>query len=233
MGITIPMGKLRRIETTDCTRFADELALLSPYLSDVRGKDFNHHRHTRSIALVSWASLDPGTPDWFASFHSQKSTPTADAAHFCSIVAWILAFAERHHGLASRAQIVVLEPQKEVYLHEDWGLYYALRDRYHLVLASEGSVMISGAEEQEFKTGDVFFYPNKVKHGARNGGDSPRIHLIFDLLPKNRWRQLGRFLWYLIALKRIQQSAARPAATFEQDIVNFTTALQERHFISL
>lgn len=224
-------GKLRRVETVDCLPFDAELKSLASHLSEVRTKSIGLHRHTRSVELATWMPLATHNRDLFAALHAQSSRLTAEAAHFPTIVTWIYTFAERHAGWASRAQIVVLEPRKEVYLHADWGLYYALRDRYHLVLSSEGSVMISGTEEKLFKTGDVFFYPNKVRHGARNDSDSARIHLIFDLLPKNKWQQLSRFLRYLFVLKRHQRAPQYPLTTFEEDVLHFNTALQERHFL--
>jgi len=225
-------GMLRVVETIDCGQFNTELASLPAHLSETRAKSIGHHRHTRSVELVTYVSLPSHDRDWFAAFHAQSSRMTAEAAPFQSIIEWMKAFADRHNGWASRAQIVVLEPRKEVYPHADWGLYYALRDRYHLVLASEGSVMIAGTEEKIFKTGDVFFYPNKVRHGARNDSNGDRTHLIFDILPKSKWRQLSRFLWYLFILKPHQQAPQYPATTLRQDIQHFKTALQEQHFIS-
>jgi len=219
---------LRLIETINTTHFERALAILPQYLTDTRAKAIELHQHTRSVILVSWPLHMP--QGWFEGFHAQRAVVRPVAQHFPEIIKWVLDFARQHGSWVSRAQIVVLEPHKEVYLHEDWGLYYALRDRYHLVLRSAGSLMISGSEQKIFHTGDVFLYPNKVMHGAKNIGEHERIHLIFDVLPRKKMILVFRFLHYLFLLKRTQRSKEYPSATFAQDIGNLFEALRQRHF---
>lgn len=86
----------------------------------------------------------------------------------------------------SRAKIVCLPPGHKVYPHIDRGEYYRLRNRYHLVLASSGSWMRAGDEEVRMKTGELWWFDNDQEHEACNDGDTDRIHMIFDLLPRER-----------------------------------------------
>jgi len=90
-------------------------------------------------------------------------------------------------ALLSRAKIVCLPAGRRVYPHVDRGDYYALRDRYHLVLRSaKGSWLKAGDEEVRMGEGELWWFDNKQLHEAFNDGDEDRIHMIFDLLARER-----------------------------------------------
>ena len=90
-------------------------------------------------------------------------------------------------ALLSRAKIVCLPAGRRVYAHIDRGDYYAVRDRYHLVLrSSRGSWLKAGDEEVRMQEGELWWFDNKQMHEAFNDGDEDRIHMIFDLLPRAR-----------------------------------------------
>ena len=86
----------------------------------------------------------------------------------------------------ARAMLVRLPPGASVGTHCDHGAYYAIRDRYHLVIASEPGGSIVGAidREVEMHHGELWQLPNKELHWARNLSHHDRIHLIFDVLPR-------------------------------------------------
>ena len=86
----------------------------------------------------------------------------------------------------ARAMLVRLPPGASVGTHRDHGTYYAIRDRYHLVIASEPGGSIVGAidREVEMHPGELWRLPNKELHWARNLSHHDRIHLIFDVLPR-------------------------------------------------
>jgi outer membrane protein assembly factor BamB/orotate phosphoribosyltransferase len=84
----------------------------------------------------------------------------------------------------SRATIVRLKPNSQVFRHIDEGSYYFLRDRFHLVLCSAtGSVLMSGGEQVRMQEGELWWFDNKQFHESYNESDQWRIHYIFDLLP--------------------------------------------------
>jgi len=93
-------------------------------------------------------------------------------------------FAEEMNCHLSRATIVRLKPQSQVFRHIDEGSYYFLRDRYHLALQSPtGSILRSGGEEVRMREGELWWFDNKQYHESCNESDDWRIHYIFDLLP--------------------------------------------------
>ena len=96
---------------------------------------------------------------------------------------------EQQGGLLSRAKLVCLPPGHKVYPHIDRGEYYRLRNRYHLVLKSAGSWMRAGDEEVRMQTGELWWFDNNQIHEACNDGNEDRIHLIFDLLPRENFGQ--------------------------------------------
>lgn len=110
-------------------------------------------------------------------------------------------FAEERNALLSRAKIVCLPAGRRVYPHIDRGEYYEVRDRYHLVLRSaKGSWLKSADEEVRMREGELWWFDNHKIHEAFNDGDEDRIHMIFDLLPRERAvdvfgpdAQLGRY----------------------------------------
>ncbi|WP_285713238.1 aspartyl/asparaginyl beta-hydroxylase domain-containing protein [Erythrobacter oryzae] len=99
--------------------------------------------------------------------------------------AFLKSIARDLDGELSRAKIVCLPPGHRVYPHIDRGEYYRLRDRYHLVLKSSGSWMRAGDEEVRMRNGELWWFDNDQLHEARNDGDDDRIHLIFDLRPRD------------------------------------------------
>ena len=91
----------------------------------------------------------------------------------------------------ARAMLVRLPPGRTVGKHRDHGAYYAVRDRYHLAIASEPGGSILGAVDREvqMRPGEIWRLPNKELHWARNLSAADRIHLIFDVLPSIRARE--------------------------------------------
>lgn len=141
-------------------------------------------RETLSIPLRSPSTRLVRHDDKF-SFHTQLCRPHQFSQEFKITMSFLKQFAKRRNAILSRAMIVKLLPNKQVYPHIDRGEYYEIRDRYHLVLSSKGSRMLSGEQEETFVTGDLFYFNNHVLHEAHNLSEEDRIHVIFDLLPKN------------------------------------------------
>lgn len=116
--------------------------------------------------------------------------------------AWIEAFARRRDGRVERAMIAALPPQAQVYRHADRGLYFAPRDRYHLVLQSGGSAMRIAGQEATLRQGEVWWINNKAGHESFNDSDTLRVHLIVDLYPRSMPRRLRNTLrWIYLGLR--------------------------------
>jgi dienelactone hydrolase len=101
--------------------------------------------------------------------------------------AFLEAVAERQGALLGRVRVVNLPAGQRVYPHIDRGDYYRHYERHHLVLRStDGSWLKSGGEEVRMRDGELWWFDNQQVHEALNDGSHDRIHVIFDLLPRDR-----------------------------------------------
>lgn len=124
---------------------------------------------------------------------------------FKQTYAFLEEFAAQQKATLSRAMIVSLDPESEVFPHIDHGEYYKKRDRYHLVIHSMGSTLTAGGESATFGEGDLFWFDNKVTHSAVNPSTNRRIHIIFDLLPgRSPWILLKQYFEKMIAKSRFE-----------------------------
>ena len=64
--------------------------------------------------------------------------------------------------------------------HIDEGTYYKTRDRYHLAIAGKYQYFV-GNETAIIDAGTLFWFNNKMPHGAVNLGEETRITFVFDM----------------------------------------------------
>ena len=123
-----------------------------------------------------------------------ESRYTNSSKRFVRARRFLQEFATEHYAEMGRAKIVRLMPGRRVYPHIDRGEYYRVRDRYHLILqSSAGSYMKCGDEEIRMREGELWWFDNNEMHEAYNDGDLERIHLIFDMLPLQRYAEVYGF----------------------------------------
>ena len=116
-----------------------------------------------------------------------ESRWTTGSRRFPFACQFLTEIAQELDSRLSRAKIVCLPAGRRVYPHIDRGEYYAVRNRYHLVLRSSlGSWLKAGDEETRMHEGELWWFDNNQMHEAFNDGDQDRIHMIFDLLPEER-----------------------------------------------
>ena len=138
-------------------------------------------RETRSVPLRGLRKSRQGERP-ARDVHESRWTTVSERFPQCR--RFLRVFAREQGGDLGRARIVNLPAGGRVYPHVDRGEYYALRDRYHLVLRSAlGSWLKAGDEEVRMREGELWWFDNKAVHEAMNDGEQDRIHLIFDLLP--------------------------------------------------
>ena len=64
--------------------------------------------------------------------------------------------------------------------HIDEGTYYKTRDRYHLSIAGQYQYFV-GEDRYVVDAGTLFWFNNKMPHGALNLGEETRITFVFDM----------------------------------------------------
>lgn len=111
-----------------------------------------------------------------------ESRYTGLAARFPRTVALLEGLVADMGGQLGRAKIARLPPGAHVLPHVDRGAYYRQRDRYHLVIDSNGQSVLAAADEQvSMQPGELWWFDNQQMHSATNGSDQHRIHLVFDV----------------------------------------------------
>ena len=168
----------------DTAALVSELAAAPElWLADTsRQRKVRCQRDTQNIFLrVAKKSLLPGASN-ANDVHDSRTTKTARC--FPETLAFCRNIADLEGGELGRATLVALQPGGWVRPHKDLGDYYRVRDRYHLVLQSlTGSPLTCAGETVMMHAGELWVFDNKSEHEARNLSATPRVHLIFDILP--------------------------------------------------
>jgi hypothetical protein len=154
-------------------------------------------RETRSIELFRRVKSN------ISNKHNQYTNRCERAVRFPRLMRLLDDFASSTgNGTLQLARIVKLQPHGQVYAHFDRGLYYLIRDRYHLVLKSpSGSKMQCENQISVWQAGQIWWFNNHVTHQAFNEADEERIHVIFDVLPHRNESLVSQFQAYAAALE--------------------------------
>jgi hypothetical protein len=148
-----------------------------------RQKNIRVQRETKSIFL---RGAKKPLPEGLHINDHHECDDSKNVDNFPVIMSWLHGFAKSTGGELGRALLAKLKPKGKVYSHVDEGEYYRIRDRYHVVLESpKGSEMIIGDETVVFKEGEFWWFDNNTVHEAYNRTKHDRVHLIFDVLPRD------------------------------------------------
>ncbi len=168
----------------DPTPFLDEIAVIKGAWDQSTGRQqkIKVQREARAIPLRGLRKSAIGERKRRDVHESRWTSGSVSYPNACQFLRQV---AQTEKSLLSRAKIVCLPAGRRVYPHIDRGEYYAVRNRYHLVLkSSHGSWLKAGDEEIRMNEGELWWFDNKQVHEAYNDGAQDRIHLIFDLLPQ-------------------------------------------------
>lgn len=78
--------------------------------------------------------------------------------------------------------ITALHPQGHITPHTDDGKSSEYFERYHAVIQSEeGNTFKCGNEETHMKSGEIWWFDNRVTHELLNKSNQDRIHLVCDI----------------------------------------------------
>jgi aspartyl/asparaginyl beta-hydroxylase len=112
-----------------------------------------------------------------------RGQPSAMASRLPLISGYVDELVRSMDGKMGRVVMTNLRPHGTIHPHTDDGLYWLLRDRYHLVLKSvAGSHFKAGGEEVRMQQGQLWWFDPTVLHEAFNDSEEDRIHVIVDVL---------------------------------------------------
>lgn len=177
------------------------------YADTSRQERVAKQRETQAITLRSHAhqaSVD--TRVRRAKPVGYRGSPSPLASHLPLASEYVDQLVQSMNGRMGRAVMTNLKPHGTVYPHTDDGLYWLLRDRYHLVLKSaQGSHFKVGGEEIRMQEGELWWFDPTVLHEAFNDSDEDRIHIIVDVLSPHSMRSFR---------KRLMRAPARRVRAF-------------------
>ncbi len=153
------------------------------------------HHEAGHIQLRSMVPVPHGSKLYYGTV--TESMDTQLYPHYPCIRAWVEEFAATHNARLERVLIAALPARARIHAHADRGFYHAPRDRYHLVLQSDGSYMKSAGQDVFMKEGDVWWLNNKARHESWNDSGHARIHLIFDLYPNSLWKRVANYIYWV------------------------------------
>ena len=154
------------------------------YLDTTRQEKISVQRETHAIALRCHADtagddsrLRRAKPVGY------QGRPTTISENFPLNSEYVDELVRSMEGTIGRCVLAKLKPNGTVYPHADDGLYWLLRDRYHLALKSvNGSYFKVGGDEVRMQEGELWWFDHTATHEAFNDSDEDRIHIILDVM---------------------------------------------------
>lgn len=116
--------------------------------------------------------------------HESVNYPSFDILHEARpIVFGLMAMVQGER--LGRVMINKIAPGGRIYPHEDTPEHTDYYTRFHVILQSgAGCYITSGDEQWEMRTGDVFWFNNKLMHEVVNNSPVDRISMVIDIRVK-------------------------------------------------
>jgi len=79
-----------------------------------------------------------------------------------------------------------LPPEGVIKFHLDEGWFHGICHRIHIpIITNKNCIMFWEHERFHFPAGEMYEINNKAMHSVINEGQTPRVHLIFDIIPED------------------------------------------------
>jgi hypothetical protein len=164
------------------------------YADTTRQENISVQRETNAIALRCHAdTAGEDSRVRRAKPLSYQGRPTPMSEKFPLTSEYVDQLARIMSATMGRCVLARLEPNGTVYPHADDGLYWLLRDRYHLAIKSvNGSRFKVGGEEVVMQAGELWWFDHTATHEAFNDSDEERVHIIFDVMSVHSMKTFGQ-----------------------------------------
>ena len=191
------MKYLRLVEKDiDVRSLLDEIEANSElwYLDTTRQEKITYQRETHTIALRCHAdTAGDDSRVRRAKPLGYHGRPTSMSEKLPLNSDYVDQLVRTMNGTIGRCVLAKLAPNGKIYRHTDDGLYWLLRDRYHLALKSiNGSHFKVGGDEVRMQEGELWWFDHTAAHEAFNDSDEDRIHLIVDVMSAHSMKTFGR-----------------------------------------
>ena len=177
----------RLIDTIDTAPIINEINEEHYKIETIRQKVVKEQKYNESIFLRH----SPFVHKVLEARHNQDVCNTKLYNLYPHTTQYIRDFAadpNRGNGHLSRIIIARLQPKSNIEEHIDVGMYHVVRKRYHIVVKSpNGSIMNIDGKDYIWTEGEVYWFNNNITHHVRNDSEEWRTHIIFDIIPFDRF----------------------------------------------
>lgn len=181
----IPDFNYRLVDEFDVSEIAHEISILDSTiwnLDQVRQSDFPTHQATKSIYISSLPLTWRGK-----NYNLQKHLVSEKLNQLTYNIADKLE--NVFDGKLGRSLYVNLPAKQEIPVHRDTGYYLINVHRLHIPIITNDSVkFFLNGDVVTMKTGSCYEINNVKNHAVSNKGNTDRIHLIMDIIPKKAFK---------------------------------------------
>jgi hypothetical protein len=152
------------------------------WFEDTGRQDGSIHNWRTISIILQWYPVD-----WLP---GQKYVPTQiydgedDLKKYIDII--VKDLENKYNGKSGRVMLVNLPSLKLVTPHRDRAEYTHIINRFHIPIVTNDDVLFSvDSDHVNMKVGECWEVNNAKLHGCYNFGQTPRIHLMVDIIPGN------------------------------------------------
>ena len=168
----------------DISKIAHEISILDSAIWDLdqSRNSFNNHQSTKSIFIsslpLSWRGKNYNLKKHLVSEKlNQLTYKIADELE------------NVFDGKLGRSLYVNLPAKQKIPKHYDFGYYLLNVHRLHIPIVTNDCVeFFLNGDVVNMKTGSCYEINNAREHAVSNNGDTDRIHLIMDIIPRKAFK---------------------------------------------
>ena len=180
-----PGFNYRIVNEFDVSTIAHEISILDSAIWDLdqsRQNSSSTHQLTKSIFISSLPLTWQGE-----NYNLKKHLVSEKLNQLTYKIADELA--NVFDGKLGRSLYVTLPAKQKIPIHCDSGYYLLNVHRLHIPIVTNDSVeFFLNGDVVNMKTGSCYEINNAREHAVSNNGDTDRIHLIMDIIPKKAFK---------------------------------------------
>jgi aspartyl/asparaginyl beta-hydroxylase (cupin superfamily) len=175
------VSSYRYIDTFDVSEISKSVSSFDTewVLDTSRQKMFKEHKDTYTYMIQNFPL------GWSPGYEINVEKKYVKEEHYLEVKHIIDSLLSTHPGLVARVMYIKLPSKKNVPHHRDSGWYLSNVRRFHIPILTNDEVSYTVNDELKFmKVGECWEINNTAYHSVFNDGDTDRVHLVVDIIPK-------------------------------------------------
>jgi hypothetical protein len=175
------VSSYRYIDTFDVSEISKSVSRFDKEwaIDTSRQHMFKEHKDTYTYMIQNFPLA------WTPGSEVKVEKRYADERHYLEIKELIEKLLVLNPGIVARVMYIKLPAKKNVPHHKDSGWYLSNVKRFHIPVLTNDKVSYTVNDELKFmKVGECWEINNTAYHSVFNDGDTDRVHLVVDIIPK-------------------------------------------------